>query len=193
MLRCIGEVCEDLGFFHEKGNLFCRSRGAIQDAFYFQQTRSNNQYIITYGVNCPGLAADLRSDSEGIAITPWPPVGLENGRSYGCKYAEHIPSSTKKVRSALESEAVPWFEHFHTEADFVDEYKVRNVPMDEPPAEMNGGQRIRVTIYGMLLYDSGRKDEALPWLNAALKAFKVDANVGDDYKDWPAMIESRIA
>jgi hypothetical protein len=46
--------------------------------------------------------------------------------------------------------------------------------------------------YGMFLHDMGNEAAARPWLEAALLAYKRDANIQDYEKDWVDKIESRI-
>ena len=96
------------------------------------------------------------------------------------------------MRSAIATEAEPWFERFQSESDFVAEYKAREIRFDEPPLEMTGAQRVRAMRYGMYLHDMGNQEDALPWLEAALSAYETEPNLRDYEIDWMASIRSRI-
>lgn len=195
--KILGEACAHLGFEHHSSNYFQRVRGSLQDVFFYQQTRTNGQYDITYGIDCPNLLRDLRasdvlspSKSPKLLISD---VGrLENGRMYGCKYEEHIKSSSEKVSAALTNEAVLWWERFSSETDVIEHYRNKEVRLSEPSDELPPGGIVRWTMYGLLLHDSGKQDQAEIWLHRSLQAWlERDKSTTQD-KEWVRIIESRI-
>lgn len=196
--KYLGEACNHLGFEPHSTNYFTRMRGPLQDAFFYQQTRTNGQYYITYGIDCPNLLSDLRasailslSNHPTLLITPMVDR-LENGKSYGCKHEEHIENSSKKVSIALSNEALPWWESHTSEADVIEKYRIKNVGLLEPSDELPPGKVLRWTMYGLLLHDYGNQDQARIWLFRALDAWRNRGKPTSADKEWARIIESRI-
>lgn len=199
LIRGLGEACSKLGFVHQTSAYFTRQRGSLQDVFFFQQTRGNNQFYVAYGVDCPKLLIDLRANDvlspakdPMLLITPVPVSRLEEGRAYGCKYAEHIESSAKKVCQALEKEALPWLESHVSEADVIEKYRLNEVRLSRPSKDMTLGQIVRWTMYGLLLHDSGETRNAVLWLTRVLQEWKRKDRPSGEDNEWVHLIESRI-
>ena len=57
----LGKACEQLGFEYHSTGYYVRNRNSLQDTFFYQQTRANGKYYITYGIDCPNLLTDLRA------------------------------------------------------------------------------------------------------------------------------------
>ena len=196
--KILGEACAHLGFEHHSSNYFIRNRGTLQDVFFYQQTRTNGEYYITYGIDCPNLLLDFRASdvlfpSKRPRLMITPVAGrLENGRSYGCKYEEHITSSSKKVANALSNEAVLWWESFSTEIEVIEHYRNQEVRLSEPSDEIPPGGIVRWTVYGLSLHDSGNQDQAEIWLRRSLQAWLEKDKPTEQDKEWARLIESRI-
>lgn len=197
--KILGEVCADLGFKAHSGAYFTRTRGSLQDVFFYQETRTNGQYDITYGIDCPQLLQDLRASEilspsklPKLLINPGTGGRLGNGKSFVCKYEEHIHSSSVKMKSTMLSESVPWWESFTTETEVIEHYRKVEVRANEPSEELHPGAILRWTLYGLLLYDSGNQAIADIWLRRSLQAWMQQDKPTESSKEWIRLIETRI-
>ncbi|EKK01553.1 hypothetical protein RBSH_03114 [Rhodopirellula baltica SH28] len=110
IVRVLSDGVAPHGFSQHRTTIyFLRDRGPIRDIFFFQKMRSN-AIAIAYGVTSSAEDAD---ESPGIPNARW----LNNQEFYRCKYVDHVANSIGRAIADFESEALPWFAQFATEAD----------------------------------------------------------------------------
>jgi len=188
----IHEACSELGFRYLTGDIFVRERGELSDVFFFQQTRGNNQYYITYGTDCLKLLPSLR-DNSIFKLGGEPRLLITNGRleksrTYGCKYEEHIANSSRKVAEALKTEAEPWFSKFNIPNDAIEQYRVSEVQLNSPSEELPLGKIICWCQYGLMLVESG-DESGHDWLAPVLSTYKSKPKLTAHDKEWIRIVE----
>ncbi len=181
------------GFKHYSGEYFIRDRGSLQDVFFFQLTRGNGQYYITYGIDCPSLLASLRNN-EVLKLGNMPRLLIDNGRledgqTYGCKHKEHIDSSSFKAATALEGEAESWFSRFTTINEIIEQYRISNIASEVPSVDVPPGKIIRWCLYGLMLLEVGN-EAGHNWLKPVLDAYKSRKKATEQDKEWVKIIEA---
>lgn len=182
-----------MGFIHHSGEYFVRNRGKLQDIFFFQQTRNNNKFYITYGIDCPELLPELRNNSL-LSLDGRPQIiisnfRLEDGHAYNCFQEDYIEKSALKVASALSTEAENWFSQFSTAEDIIEHYMVTEVGIDSPSTELPPGKILRWCNYGLMLNDIGDV-RGQNWLRPVLSAYKSIPKKSVQDNEWIRIIES---
>lgn len=195
IIAAIAKAVEELGFHHHSGEYFIRSRGPLLDSFFFQQSRSQYQLSFTYGIDAPGLLTCLNqnktlapdSDKPRLWITPH----LGRLGPYGCKHEEHVEKSAGKVRDDLQTIAVPWLDQIASAEDLAEYYRINEVRRAQPTAPPPLHSGLKTGVYGMMLVDTGRNEEAAAWLHNAKAAWQaVPQSV--EKAAWLSLIEARI-
>ena len=164
------------------------------DAFFFQQSRSKNQFTVTYGTDCPELLQDIRA-SKVLSPEDRPMLLVDNGRlgthhTYFCKHEDHIEKSALKVAQDLVAEAEPWLRRIVTPRDLVEQYRASNAHAFPPGPEVPPGQILRWQMYGLLLDDIGERT-APNWLGPVLSAYEAEAK--NLLSTWSGFASSRSA
>ncbi|MEM6654804.1 MAG: hypothetical protein AAF596_03290 [Planctomycetota bacterium] len=193
IIDAITEAVSDLGFKHHLGEYFSRCRGGLADCFFFQQSRSQFRFEVIYGIDAPSILTRLsqsrvlnpENDKPRLTLAP----RISRLGPYGCKHEEHVQNSGRKVKSDLESHAIPWLEQVETVEDLVEAYRVKEIADDKPTGVPAAGRMIKWSIYGMMLVDSGKKTPAIPWLDGAENAW-ASSQPSDERSEWLSLIEA---
>lgn len=164
------ETCSALGFEYLDGNNFIREKRGIQDIFFYQQSRSLNQFVIQYGCDCTELLLPIREEKQhGLFIST---ERLGRGRkNFGCKYEEHIVNSSREVAQLLETEAGVWFQQFKEPYDIAEYYREFTVRSNNPGDIINSYQANVRAQYGVMLL-SMEDTRGYDWLSPVLKFYR---------------------
>ena len=193
------------GFIHHSGEYFVRNRGELQDVFFFQQSRSNNKFYISCGIDCSRLRPGLQnnnvlvpgnkpvSDDKPRLLISYGPTGrLNTVTSFFCKHEDHIEKSALKVASTLSGEVESWFRRFSTAEDLTEQYRVAEVRIDSPGSEPSPPEILRWCIYGLMLDNIG-DERGQSWLQPVLSAYKSRPTKSAEDNEWIRIIESRLS
>jgi hypothetical protein len=192
--QSIASAVGPLRFNHHSGEYFVRDRGELTDVFFFQQTRNNNQFYISYGIDCPKLLSSTRGNIT-LAIPDMPKLLISNGRlennhSYGCKHEDHIENSAAKVASALSQEANPWLNQFETAEDLIENYRSTQIGLNSPSSNVPQNEELRWLIYGLMLHDIN-DNKSFSWLQPVLTSYKLRPKMTAQDNEWIRIIESK--
>lgn len=69
LVRELTGAVTPFGFSHQRGPYFVRERNGLVDAFFFQLTRTNNQFVIAYGVDAPDHSVNWNWHIANTALT----------------------------------------------------------------------------------------------------------------------------
>ena len=190
----LADAVKPFGFSHCGDSYFSRERNDLVDAFFFQFTRTNFRFCIAYGIDGPKLLPEIRENSvlgldsgnPSLLISCW----LADQEDFGCKYEDHIKNSGIKVKGRFQKEAIPWFNRFQTAEDIITEYHRKEIRSDAPVTTDAPHLVLRWTIYGLMLYNIGRSNEARPWLDCAYKQWSNTTKPTEHETEWCRIIAS---
>ncbi len=194
LIQQLSKVVEPFCFRPCGGSYFGRERDQIVDAFFFQLSRSNYRFHIVYGVDTPALSTQIKS-SEVLGLNSGYPSltisrYLGDRGDFGCKYEEHIKTNALKVADCFASEALTWFDRFQTPNDIIATYHKTEIQSDLPIATDAPRKVLHWTIYGLMLFNSGRRVEAKSWLTSAFDHWSSRKRLTKTDKEWIRIINS---
>lgn len=194
LTRSLDDAVSQFGFRHHAGPYFSRERNALLDAFFYQFSRSNFRFKLKYGVGAPESLKQIREnatlnlDSRNPSLTISPHVIEQH--DFGCKYEEHILSSTDKIAEFFSATVLPWLDRFQTSDDVIAEYHRLHIGTARPD-ETDAAQKVlRWTVYGLMLYNCGNRHDSVPWLEAALQQWSSQIKPTADEQEWVRIIAS---
>lgn len=192
IVATLTEALKPLEFRHHHGDYFSRPRGPLLDAFFYQFSRSNGRFTITYGIDAPDILGTLRRMFDVDSRTPslWVSRSADRLGDYGCRHEDHILNCGDKVRADLESRAIPWFSTITTIEDFVEAYRRYEIGMDAPMSPPPPGVELRWGIFGMMLAEAKDRTNAVRWLDAAANAWTNRSPGTDEQAKWIHIINS---
>ena len=194
LTRSLDDVASPFGFHHHAGPYFSRTRDALVDAFFFQFSRSNFRFSIAYGVDAPALLKQLQGNSLLNLDSKYPNLTISphviDGNEFGCKYEEHILSSSEKIDEYFSTTVVPWLDRFQTADDVIAEYHRLNIGTEDPIATDAARMVLRWTVYGLMLYNHGHQRDSVSWLEAALQQWSSSRKPTDNEQEWARILTS---
>ena len=194
LTRSLDDVVSQFGFHHHAGPYFSRTRNALVDAFFFQFTRSNFRFSITYGVGSPALLKQLQNNTTLNLDSKYPDLTISphviDGNEFGCKYEEHILNSTNKIDDFFSTIVLPWLDRYQTTDDVIAEYHQRHIRTERPVGTEATRLVLRWTVYGLMLYNHGQRHDSVSWLEAALQQWSSNSKPTDNEKEWVRILNS---
>jgi hypothetical protein len=194
LTRSLEDAVSQFGFRYHAGSYFSRERNLIVDAFSYQFSRSNFRFNVIYGVSAPDSLKQIRDnailnlDSKYPALTISPLVDEQN--EFGCKYEEHILSAADKIAGFFSATVVPWLHRFQTPDDIIAEYHRVHIGTERPDATDAPQKVLRWTVYGLMIYNSGKRHDSVHWLEAALQHWSSRTKPTAEEQEWVRIITS---
>ena len=195
LIQELSKVTGRFGFTHHSGAYFSRKRNDVVDAFFFQFTRSNFRFYLTYVTDAPTLLPQHLRDNATLGLdsnTPSFAISqrLDECTDFGCKYEEHIHNSCVKIADGFETQTIPWFERFQTPNDIIVEYHHREIRSETPTKSDSARMVLRWTVYGLMLHNIGRSSDARTWLECARVQWASSEKQTEQETEWIRIIDS---
>jgi hypothetical protein len=169
-------LAKSLGFVHHSGSHFVRRRDPLLDVFFFDILRPDlRAFCIYYGVDAPEL---LQALDERLGLSIGRPSlrineALKQQHWYSCWDEQTCLRSAENCASDFNAEAIPWFEKFSTNDDLIKAYFRKEMANSFDQHDVRSpGAAMRWAIYGFMLLNAGRKNEAKGWLQRAYADFQ---------------------
>jgi hypothetical protein len=168
VVAALGPAVRKFGFAHVGDHYFSRARGALSDVFFFDLLHPDKrQFCIYVGIDVPGWLNNLR-DWGKSANRPSLWVSSSRGQHwYSCFDEQALQKSVLDVVADLEAEALPWFHKCETPSDVAAAYFQKEIATPFPFQDEHIGAPLRWAIYGFMLLECQKAQEAETWLRAA--------------------------
>ena len=194
LTKAIGDAVSQFTFCHHAGAYFSRPRGALLDAFFFQFSRSNFRFSLTCGIDAPDLLPQIRGNATLGLESKTPSLTISRQIAepdeFGCKYEEHIRNSAAKITPIFSNDVIPWLDNFQHSDDVLAAYHRQEIGTDCPIESDAARKVVRWTVYGLMLYNSGRSSDAEPWLSCSLQQWTVSQKPSVHELEWARIIRS---